>query len=377
MTQVTGQDGDARAFRRGRIALFTPFILLLLVAVLWSAGWFWIRGRAEREIDGWFAREARAGRTWTCADRALTGFPFRLELRCAGLRFSRSDVAFTVGPLVAVAQVYQPRHVILEATGPFHVEQEGKTGDVTWRLLEGSLHLTGDGFQRVSLVADGLQGRVAGVQPDPIRFATEHLELHARPTPGRFESDGAVDVSARVEKAALPQLDALVGGTDPVDIALDATVNQAAGIRTRPLATELERWRAAGGSLDLTRLSAEKGRSRLQAQGTLALDEAHRPSGQLDVRTAGLDTVIAPLVSGHLEGRIGGVNAALIGNLVGQFLGGGRRREAPADPSAEESQKPDSQKPDSLRPLPPVRLTGGKVAVGPFAIPNVRLDPLY
>ncbi|MFE1598612.1 DUF2125 domain-containing protein [Methylobacterium sp. ID0610] len=370
---MTQTDGSTAVPRRARFGLFAPFILLLVVAALWSAGWFWLRGRAGEEIDRWIAREAQAGRQWTCADRSIAGYPFRLELRCAALRFARSDVRFAAGPVVAVAQIYQPRHVIFEAAGPFHVEQEGKVGDVTWRLVEGSLHLTGAGFQRASVVADDLRGRISGVAltegaAEPIAFTTRHFELHARPTPGRFEADGAVDLSSRITQATLPLLDPLLGGPEPADVALDATVTRAAGIRTRPIAEELERWRAAGGTVELTRLAAEKGRSRLQAQGSLALDEAHRLAGQLEVRTAGLDAVIAPLVSEQLGGRIGGANAALIGNLVGQLLGGGGRRREAAPAQTDEA---------ALKPLPPVRLGGGKVAVGPFVIPSVRLDPLY
>ncbi|MBK3421119.1 DUF2125 domain-containing protein, partial [Methylobacterium sp. IIF4SW-B5] len=30
-----------------------------------------------------------------------------------------------------------------------------------------------------------------------------------------------------------------------------------------------------------------------------------------------------------------------------------------------------------LKVLPTVRLAGGRVVVGPFAVPNVRLQPLY
>ncbi len=80
-----------------RLGLFAPFALLVLLGLAWSAGWFWLRGKAEGEIDGWFAREAQAGRQWTCQDRSLTGFPFRFELRCASLSFARSDVRFTTG----------------------------------------------------------------------------------------------------------------------------------------------------------------------------------------------------------------------------------------------------------------------------------------
>jgi hypothetical protein len=357
-----------------RLGLFAPFVLLALLALAWTAGWFWLRGRAESEIEGWLHREAQAGRQWTCADRSLTGYPFRFELRCTSLSFARSDVRFTVGPVVAVAQVYQPRHVILEATGPFRVQQDGLSADVTWGQLEASLHATGDGFQRASLVVDRLKGAVTGVDPSPIDFSADHLELHARPTPGRFAGDGAVDLSARVMRAAVPVLDPVLGGSEPAGIALDATVTRAAGFRTRTLAQELERWRAAGGTVELASLAAEKGSRRLRAQGVLSLDEQHRPAGQLDVRTAGLEQVIAPLISEQLGARLGGDGAALIGNIVGQFLGGRRKEPAPgqAGPDA-----PDRPGEPPLKVLPTVRLAGGRVVVGPFAVPNVRLQPLY
>jgi hypothetical protein len=30
-----------------------------------------------------------------------------------------------------------------------------------------------------------------------------------------------------------------------------------------------------------------------------------------------------------------------------------------------------------LKPLPPVRLDGGRVYIGPLALPGIRLEPLY
>ena len=133
MTQgMDGRSGAADAAsrqvkRRGRIGLFLPYVLLAIVVLGWSGAWFWIRGRAEGEMDAWLAREAAAGRTWTCQDRSLTGFPFRLELRCAAVTLSRSDGSFRLGPATAVAQIYQPRLVLFESQGPFHVEQGGLT----------------------------------------------------------------------------------------------------------------------------------------------------------------------------------------------------------------------------------------------------------
>ncbi|MDP4022448.1 DUF2125 domain-containing protein [Methylobacterium sp. NEAU 140] len=354
-----------RASRRyGRLGLFLPYILLLVVAVLWSAGWFYIRGRAEREMDAWLAREAGAGRTWTCADRSVTGYPFRIELRCAAVTLERSDSRFRLGPITAAAQVYQPRLVLFEAQGPFHVEQGDLTGDATWTGLQGSFHGAETGFTRASLVIDGPKVTVAGAEPQPIAIAGRHLELHARPTPGRFDAEGAVDVSLQLAQAAIPDLDALTGTDTPADISLDATITRATVFGTGAVPRELERWREAGGSLDLTALSLAKGAQRVQAKGTITLDAAHRPAGQIDLRAAGVDALIGGIVGQSL----GSDKGALVGQLVGGLLGLGSRRAEAGAPQPEGT---------PLKALPPLRLVDGRILFSGFPIPNVRLPALY
>ncbi|MCJ2038324.1 DUF2125 domain-containing protein [Methylobacterium sp. J-059] len=346
---------------RSRRGLFLPYILLLTLVLLWSAGWVYLRGRAATEMDGWVAREAAAGRTWTCADRSITGYPFRIELRCASVSLARADGRFRLGPLTAVTQVYQPRHVLMLAEGPFHVEQGDLVGDATWTMLEGSFHGASDGFVRASLVVDGPSVTVAGAAPDPIAVSARHLELHARPTPGRFDSDGAVDLSLRLSQALAPMADALIGNADPADLTLDATVNRAAMLGTGTVARELERWRQADGSLDVAGLSLAKGARRLQAKGNLGIDQDHRVEGQLDLRAAGVEALVASVVGQ----RFGADRGALIGNLVGGLLGLRRQPEGEAGGDV------------PLKPLPPLRLADGRMMFGPIAIPNVRLQPLY
>ncbi|WP_264050265.1 DUF2125 domain-containing protein [Methylobacterium flocculans] len=348
-----------------RKGLFLPYILLGTLVVAWSAGWFYIRHRAASEMDAWLAREQAAGRTWTCADRSITGYPFRIELRCAALAFARTDSRFTLGPVTAVVQVYQPRQGILEVGGPFHVEQGDLTADADWTALKGSFHGASDGFVRASLVADGAKGSVHGAGEAPIAFATQHLELHARPTPGRFESDGAVDTSLRVTRIQLPLADAALGNTDPADLALDTTINRATTLQTGPVAQELDAWRQAGGSLNLTLLSLAKGERRLQAKGSLDLDAAHRPQGQLELRAAGVEALVAQVMGQ----RFGAEKGALLGNLVGQLLN--RRNPAGAEGSA------PAQGDAALKALPPLRLAEGRLMLGPFPIPSVQLPPLY
>lgn len=359
------------ARRRSRTGLFLPYILLLVLVLAWTAAWFFIRSRAEQEMDGWMAAEARAGRAWTCADRSITGYPFRIELRCAALTFARSDSRFTLGPVTALVQVYDPRHGILEVQGPFHVEQGDLTADVTWNSLEGSFHgASGGSFSRVSLVVEAPKGSVRGGTPVPVDFALKHLEAHARPTPGRFDTEGAIDLSLRAEQVALPLADSFLGNAAPADLALDATLNRATTLRNGPVAVELERWRQAGGSLDIALLSIAKGDRRLQGKGSLALDDAHRPAGKLELRAAGLEALVGQVMGQ----RLGAEKGALIGNLVGKLLGVRRRGgEGDAEPDA----APQAGGDVPLKALPPLRLTDGRLMLGPFAIPNVELPALY
>lgn len=367
---MTGTDRGGAPRRRWR--LYAPFAALLALALLWSAAWLVLRGRAVAESDAFFARERRAGRVWTCPGRGVAGYPFRLEFSCDSLSFERQDLSFQLGRVVVLAQVYDPFHVVLEAAGPFRVTRGAATGEVTWRLLQASLNAGSAGVERVSLAADEIEGRIEGLllaadaAPLPIDFASRRIELHGRPTPGRFASDGAVDASLRAEGMLLPVLDTVLGGPEPGDLALDVMVNRAATFGAGPLPVELERWRERGGSLDLTSLSLGKGARRLVLKGSLALDDTHRATGRLEAQAAGLDAILAPIL-----GQRFGERGALIGSLIGGLLGTRR----PRDPGAQIEQ-PSAGAGPALVPLPPVRLERGRILVGPFPLP-VALLPLY
>jgi hypothetical protein len=75
------------------------------------------------------------------------------------------------------------------------------------------------------------------------------------------------------------------------------------------------------------------------------------------VATARIEGFLGQFVGGKAGGA-----AALLGALLGA-------------PSAQ-AQQPDGRK-AGLTPLPPLRLEGGKLRLGPLVIPGVRLDPLY
>jgi hypothetical protein len=339
--------------RRSRFWLYTPFVLLLLLAIAWSIAWFVIRNRAAEALDGWLAAEARSGRQWTCGDRTIAGYPFRIEIVCNSLDLKRGAVTASFGRTEAVAQVYQPRRIITEVAGPLRATDGTVTVQGTWDLLQASLNATPGGLQRLSLAATAPKVTVTGIGGGEIAGSGKRLELHVRPNPSRT-GEQARDVAAVVTEAQIPLLDALIGGGEPASLNADVTVTQADGFKGGTVAEEMELWRKAGGKLDILMLAATKGARQIEAKGSLRIDEQHRPAGQLNLSAAGLDGLLGNLTGGRLGG-----------NLLGMLLGQGRT--APAQPNA----KPQ------LASLPPLRLENGFLAMGPFVIPNVKLQPLY
>ncbi|MBJ6124139.1 DUF2125 domain-containing protein [Microvirga splendida] len=340
--------------RRSRFWLYTPFVLLLLLAIAWSVAWFVIRNRTAEALDGWIAAEARAGREWTCTDRSIAGYPFRIEVVCSNLELKRGAVTASFGRTEAVAQVYQPRRIIAEVAGPLRVTDGTVAVQGSWDLLQASINASQTGLQRLSVAADAPKVTVTGLPAGEFSGSGRHLELHVRPNPSRA-AEQARDVAASITDARIPLLDGLIGGTEPANLNADVTVTQADGFKGGTIAEELELWRKAGGKLDLLMLSATKGSRQIETKGELRLDEQHRPAGQINVAAAGLDGLLGNLTGGRLGG-----------NLLGMLLGQGPRANA-AQPNA----KPQ------LASLPPLRLENGFLAMGPFVIPNVKLQPLY
>lgn len=338
--------------RRSRFWLYTPFILLLLVAVAWSIAWFVIRNRSGEMLDRWMATEASQGRQWTCTDRTIAGYPFRIELVCDALTLKQGAVNASFGRVEAIAQVYQPRLVIAEIGGPLRVTDGRANVEGRWNLLQASIHATQTGFQRLSLAATNPKFTVAGLTPQEITTSGQRLEMHLRPHPARAQ-EKAYDAALSVRQASLPFIDALIGGTELTDLNADVTVTQADGLRGRTIAEELERWRVAGGTLDILMLSAAKGSRRMEAKGNLSIDAEHRPTGQLNASAAGLDGLLSTITGSRNTG-------ALLGALLGQAPSAGRNNAQP-----------------QLAPLPPLRLENGLLALGPFVVPNVKLQPLY
>lgn len=344
------------ARRRSRLWLYLPFILLAVAAAAWSGFWFMVRGRVVEAVDQALSREAQQGRDWSCAERSVTGFPFRIELRCSSLVLTSSRwgdaVRIQTGPAVAVGQVYTPGLVILQVTGPLQAKlPQERALDLAWTRLEASLAHENGQPQRLSL-ALAEPNAVLTIPGQPAEsWKASAFEAHLRRNPARPAAEQAVDVALSAKGSVLPALDALLGTSQPGDVAIEAVVTQTEAFRGGFNPETLEAWRMASGQVELTRLSSSKGPARVEAAGRFLIDETRRPAGQIQASLAGISQ-IAGLPIGGLMGGLGGL---LGGRLSAQLPGA-----APG-----------------LTALPPIVLREGRVFLGPIRLPVQPLAALY
>ena len=190
-------------------------LLVLAVAVLiggWSAFWFYAADQAQKAIAGWRAREALAGRVYSCGEQSLRGFPFRIEVDCApaSAAFKSGGTPFkaeTARVLVA-AQIYQPGLLISEVQGPLTFREAGKQPSLiaNWRLAQTSVAGTPTAPERVALVFDKpVVARMDGDRRVDLLRA-EHVEIHGRLVGGAVWDKPVIEMALSMKQASLPQL---------------------------------------------------------------------------------------------------------------------------------------------------------------------------
>ena len=163
MTTMTLPSDTPR--HRSRWPLFVMPILLLIAAAAWSAFWFYAVSQAEVKADAWRAQEARSGRSYDCAKQSIAGFPFRLEVRCDGVRVTLTSqtagaapapVTINLGEILAVAQIYDPKLLIAEFKAPATISDtpSAPAMQVSWSTARASVVGLPAVPQRASIVFD-------------------------------------------------------------------------------------------------------------------------------------------------------------------------------------------------------------------------------
>lgn len=290
--------------RRSHWLIAAPLIVMLVLAAVWSGVWFYAAGEAEARINDWQAQQAKAGRTFACGTQKVGGYPFRIEVRCANaaveLRDTQPPLALKLKDILVVAQVWDPKLLIAEFSGPLSIADLGQQPYATanWTLAQASVRGTPSKPERASIVADGL--KVEGSAPgSPPMFDSKRTEFHARVQFGSWPHNPAIDLAVKLNAASAPTLGSYT--RDALDADILAVLHGVKDMSPKPMAARLREWQAAGGKLEIQSARLAQGDAIATGTGVLALTSQGRLDGALQVAAVGIERYI-PMPGGGASG---------------------------------------------------------------------------
>jgi hypothetical protein len=323
---------DDLAPRRRSWLIATPLILVLVLAAGWSGFWYYAAGEAEARIGAWQAQEAQSGRTFSCGTRSVGGYPFRIEVRCTDVNVELKDaqppIALKLKNILVVSQVWDPKLLIAEFTGPLSASDPGQPPYLTaaWTLARASVRGTPQVPDRASITIDGmkLEGTVPGAPP---LFEARHAEFHARVQFGSWPHNPAVDLAVKLAAAAAPAVHVMAA--QPFDADILAVLHGMKELAPKALPTALREWQAAGGRLELQTVRLAQGEALATATGTLALTPRGRLDGALRLSAAGIERFLPTLGGERKGGPLGLDRAAPALNAIDRAIPGLAARITP------------------------------------------------
>ena len=362
--------------RRRCWPLFLPFALIAALALAWTGFWFHASGRAGSEIAAWRLREAQAGRVQECASQTIGGYPFRIEMRCAGAAFELNGLPtlrLTLPAVLTASQVYDPTLLLGEFVGPLEVSEPGRppTAVVDWTLAQASLRLSPSAAERASLLLDGPTVRDIDAAGDNPVFAARRLELHGRQAPGSAAGDPAIEAVLRITGAVADRLHPLAA--NPIDADVAAVLHGMSDVSPKPWPVRFREWQGRDGRIEIVKARLAQDGVIAVGGGTLKLGARGRLDGNLQVSVVGIDKVLKMLdiERAMSAGQIGATLSALDRIIPG--LGGIARQHAgPGLVAALGKQTVLEDKPAVAF---PIRFEDGTVFLGPFQVGSV--PPLF
>jgi hypothetical protein len=278
-------------------------VLVLVAAIAWSAFWFYAVSKVDENVDIWRAREAKSGRIYDCAKRAVGGFPFRFEVRCSGASValvsqtagaSQAPVTAQLGEILVVAQVYDPKLLIAEFVAPATISGPDQLSlMVNWSKARSSIVGLPAVPQRAAVVFDDPAiDRVNASVPTPLARA-KHLELHARLADGPAQENPVIETVLQIAGGSLQELHPLLA--QPFDADIRTLLTGLKDFSPKPWPERFREIQAAGGRVEIVQSRIAQGDLIAVGAGTLGLSASGRLDGELQMTVAGIEKVIPAL----------------------------------------------------------------------------------
>jgi hypothetical protein len=263
-------------------------VLSTLVILIggWSAGWVWMRGQLQTRLDAGVADLRRAGYEVSWRERAVGGYPFRLDVTLTEAEVrDRSGWALQTPRLEAEAQVLAPTTWVLAAPQGFSfVRPRGGPVRVTGASLRASLSHLQNTPPNISVeLIDPVFRPAPGAQPFSLGGAKQ-VELHLRQAPAEVGDEGGLWASVKDGRAQLPGLLGRIAGDRPISLEWDARLSHISAFHGATWPQAVRRWTDAGGRINVKHAGLTAGEALIGADsGILSVGADGRLCGTLEV----------------------------------------------------------------------------------------------
>jgi hypothetical protein len=237
----------------------------------------------------------------------VAGFPFRLEVRCAGasvslvsqtagqVAASQPPITARLGEILVVAQIYDPKLLIAEFTAPATLSDRDwqNSMSVNWSKARSSVVGLPAVPQRASIVFDDPKiDRISGSMQTPLAQA-KHVELHGRFAETSSADHPVIETMFRIEGGSVQEVHPLLA--QPFDADVRTLLTGLKDFAPKPWPERFRELQAAGGHVEIVQSRIAQGDLVAVAAGTLGLTANGRLDGELQMTVAGIEKVIPAL----------------------------------------------------------------------------------
>jgi hypothetical protein len=288
--------------RRRNRRYVTLILLVLILAGGWIAFWKYAQLKVAESIEGWKAREARAGRVYDCGTQTIGGFPFRFELLCdrarAAIASAHPPLELTAPRIHLAAQVYQPNLLIAEIAGPLTVAETGQAARYVadWTLAQASVRGTPRAPERLSVVLD--EPKLRRGESEQV-LAAKRLELHGRMLEGSAAANPVIEIVLRTQQLAVPAAGAMAA--KPVDAEIDLVLRGLKDFAPKPWPQRFREIAAAHGEVEVRHARIAQGDTLAFGSGSYTIDAQGRLNGRLNTTVAGAESLINDVLAANKQ----------------------------------------------------------------------------
>jgi hypothetical protein len=269
--------------KHGRLGLYLPFFIALVVIIAWSGFWLYARSQTRTQMDATVEAMKRAGYEVSWKERRITGYPFRINVWLTDARIREpSGWALESPDLEGQAYMHALSLWTLAAPqGLTFVRPIGGPVRMQGEVIVASLsHLDNYppnfSFQGTKLTFTP----TAGAQPFPLS-AADKVELHLR---AGGTNEAAVMFKVDNGKARLSGLFQRIAGDKPISMVWDTTLSKISAFQGENWPDAVRSWAAAGGQATVRQAGITAGEALIGAQsGTLTVGYDGRLRGSMEV----------------------------------------------------------------------------------------------